>query len=103
MPDGTIAMDPQGTLWYRGLARKNEAKIENLLNTIFKTHDANRLVVGHTVSKKGIKLRANGKVIMIDVGMSKYYAGTAGCLLIVNGKYFAVYPEAVVELAVYNN
>ena len=40
---------------------------------------------------------------MIDVGLSKHYGGTAGCLVIKNGKYFAVYPEAVVELAIYNN
>ncbi len=99
MPDGTISMDPNGTLWYRGLTRKNEAKIENLLNTIFKTHDANRLVVGHTVSKKGIKLRADGKVIMIDVGLSKHYGGNAGCLVIENGKYFAVYLEEIIQLS----
>ena len=99
-PRESIAMHADGILWYRGLAKDNEMETEELLDTILETHDVNRIVVGHTVSKKGIQLRENETVIMIDVGISKYYGGPAACLVIENGKYFAVYPEEVVELAI---
>ena len=97
-PRDSLSMNPHGILWYRELSRGREIQLENLLSTIFKTHDANRIVVGHTVSKKGIQLRASGKIIMIDVGMSKYYGGTASCLVIEKGKLFSVSPDSTLEL-----
>ncbi|MCW8922674.1 MAG: hypothetical protein OQK69_03450 [Gammaproteobacteria bacterium] len=39
---------------------------------------------------------------MIDVGMSKHYGGPATCLLIENGKYFAVSPASTLELTIVN-
>lgn len=99
-PKKSISTNSEGPLWYRGFARKAEDEIEELLKTVFKTHGVKRIVVGHTVSKGGIRMRSGGRVIMIDVGMSKLYGGPAGCLTIENDKYYAVYPESRQELVV---
>ena len=89
-----VTTDPEGPLWYRGLALKDEEEVEEELESVFKTHAVERIVVGHTVSKGGIRLRAEDRVVMIDVGMSNCYGGPAGCLVIEKGKYFAVYPDS---------
>ncbi len=95
---GSFATDIDGPLWYRGLARKDEDEIATILETVFETHGVRRIVTGHTVSKGGIQRRAEGRVVMIDVGMSRHYGGPAGCLLIEDGKAYAVYPESTEEL-----
>ncbi len=51
---------------------------------------AKRIVVGHTVAQGGIRSRAGGMVIMIDVGMTAAYGGPAMCLVIENGSFFTV-------------
>ncbi|MFC1852276.1 metallophosphoesterase [candidate division CSSED10-310 bacterium] len=93
-----ISKDEAGPLWYRGLVYSEESALTKLLNPVRKFHQVRRIVVGHTVSKGGIRLRNNGRVIMIDVGMSKAYGGPAACLLIEHGQYFAVYPEVIQKL-----
>lgn len=99
-PKKSISMNPKGPLWYRGLALDDEEDIEELLKTLFETYGIRRIVVGHTGSKGGIRLRANGKVIMIDVGISNYYGGPAECLVIEKGKYFALNPKLRKELII---
>jgi hypothetical protein len=93
-----VAMDPNGPLWYRGLAVDDEKAVEEESSLVLKAYGAARIVVGHTVSKDAIKVRAGGRVIVIDVGMSAYYGGTATCLVIDNGKYFVVRPNSREEL-----
>lgn len=99
-PNKSMSRSSEGPLWYRGLAREAEDEIEELLKTVFKTHGVKRIVFGHSVSKGGIRMRSGGRLIMIDVGMSKIYGGPAGCLTIENDKYYAVYPESRQELVV---
>ena len=93
-------MNPDGVLWYRGFVLEDEDETEELLKIVLATHGVKRIVVGHTVSKGGIRFRAKGQVIMIDVGMSGYYGGPASCLLIEKARYYAVYPESKQELAI---
>lgn len=90
----SISTNPDGPLWYRGLALNDEKEVEELLKSVFETHGVKRIVVGHTVSKGGIRLRVEDQVIMIDVGMSKHYGGPAGCLVIEKGTYYSVDPES---------
>jgi hypothetical protein len=86
-----ILIDPFGPVWYRGLALRIEKELEKDLAPAFRTHKAKHIVIGHTVSSDGIKVRAGGRVIMIDVGMCEHYGGPAGCLVVDDGEYFAVY------------
>ena len=93
-------MDSMSPLWYRGLAvmeddDENCARLEQLLQSL----GASRIVVGHTVTKGGIRLRANGRVIMVDVGLSRYYVnGPPVCLLVEKGKLYEIGPGVRREL-----
>ena len=89
-----ITTNPDGPLWYRGLALKDEEELDEELKNVFKAHGVERIVVGHTVSKGRIRLRAEERIVMIDVGMSKCYGGPACCLVIEKGKYYSVSPES---------
>ncbi len=92
--------DPDGPLWYRGLAIPDEAELEKLLEPALKAHGAARMVVGHTVTRGEIAVRAGGRLVMIDVGMTRVYGGPAACLLMEKGKLFGVYPDKTRELPV---
>jgi hypothetical protein len=90
--DGTL-MASDGPLWSRDLALKKEQAEPPELKEILDAVGASRVVVGHTVQKDGIQMRCEGKIIMIDVGMSRTYVGGApACLLIERGELFVVTP-----------
>jgi hypothetical protein len=76
-----------------------------LLYLKFKKFGIQHIVIGHTVTpSQVIQLKADGGVIMIGVGMSKTNnpnkpeGGPAMCLLIENGKFYAVTSEEKKEL-----
>jgi len=85
-----MARDSNGPLWHRALARGDDASVSEQVKPIFKTHAVRHVVLGHTVSGRIIP-KAGGKVILIDVGMSKAYGGPAGCLIIEKGVFYANY------------
>ena len=85
-----MARDSNGPLWHRALARGDDASVSEQVKPIFKTHAVRHVVLGHTVSGRIIP-KAGGKVILIDVGMSKAYGGPAGCLVIEKGVFYANY------------
>lgn len=82
------AANSAGPLWYRGLALDDEEKVESVLDPFFKKNNAARIVIGHTIVKQRIQARAKGKVILIDVAMSRHYGGEALCLLVEEGKFY---------------
>lgn len=87
-----LARDSAGPLNYRGLAKNPEETVVQEMQAISKAYDVSRVVIGHTVSTNGIVSRANGQVIMIDVGMTKSFGGKAACLVI-EGKKVTVVTE----------
>ena len=58
---------------------------EDLTEALALAHDLGHTPFGRIIPKAG------GKVILIDVGMSKAYGGPAGCLVIEKGSFYAVY------------
>jgi hypothetical protein len=80
-----IADDPEGPLWYRGLAQGDEALLDAHVDHVLERFDVDHLVIGHTVTGGTVLTRHGGKVIMIDVGLSEVYGGTPACLIIENG------------------
>ena len=93
---GIASLDPKGPLWYRGFALNKATKASCL--SILKAYSANKMVVGHTVTKKGIQQRYDGHFIMIDVGLSKVYQGKPACLLVAKGKISVVTATGKKEL-----
>jgi hypothetical protein len=63
--EGGAAADPEGPLWYRGLAVDPEEGLLAHVDAVLAKHEAKRIVVAHTVEKSGIKPRFGGKVVMI--------------------------------------
>ena len=96
-----IVMDDEGPLWYRGMALlpENDRGMAALLPRVLATHQARHIVIGHT-PQVAVMPRFDGKVIVIDVGLSKPFDGPPAFLLIEDGKYFVVHRGRRIELPV---
>ena len=77
-----IGSASHGPLWYRGLARNDEASEQASLDAVLTHYDADRLVLGHTPDLNAITPRFGGKVVVIDTGISAHYGGHRSSLLI---------------------
>jgi hypothetical protein len=95
-PGETLAAGGDGPLWYRGLASEDEDAFEAKLEQILEEMKARAIVVAHTVTKTGrIQARFDGRVVMIDVGMSPAYRGALAALEITgDGTVAGLYPNA---------
>ncbi|MBK5290508.1 MAG: metallophosphoesterase [Acidobacteriia bacterium] len=70
------AMAEDGPLWHRGWAEGDEATLDAELTQVLAKYGATRMVVGHTITpSKQVSARFQGKLLMIDVGMSSAYGG----------------------------
>lgn len=85
-----FAMDPSGPLWDRTLALGDDEQVAAELTVALKRLGAAHMVIGHTVSRRGIVAAAGGRLIRIDVGLAGYYGGPAECLLIEKGAFYRV-------------
>jgi len=88
--EGGMAEDPEGPLWYRGLADEPESALTGLVDRVLKTHEAHHLVIGHT-PMPAVLPRFGGKVITIDVGLSRVYGGPPALLIIEDSKFYALH------------
>lgn len=90
---GGIVTDEQGPLWYAGLAKGDEPKMEPLVDALLKHFDVDRIVVGHTYADGAVMPRFGGKVIMVDAGISRVYDNVAkiACLEIDKGQPYALH------------
>lgn len=68
-------MDPEGPLWYRGLATLPEDALPQI-EAMLRHYGAQRFVTGHTPQPGRITARFGGRAFLIDTGMlSSYYKG----------------------------
>ncbi|HSM76675.1 MAG TPA: metallophosphoesterase, partial [Bryobacteraceae bacterium] len=98
--EGGMAKDPEGPLWYRGMARGNEEQLMPHLDAVLAKWQARRMVVGHTFADGAVTPRFGGKVLMVDVGLSRLYDqfSRLACLVIENGKPYALHRANRLEL-----
>jgi hypothetical protein len=92
-------IDPEGPLWFRGLAMGSSEDLEAPLSKLLKRYSASRFVVGHSVMANGrIGQRFDGRVVLIDTGMltSFFPGGRGSALEIVNGELRAIYDDGTV-------
>ena len=94
-----MASDDEGPLWYRGLAQGPEASLTEHVEQVLKNYDARHMVIGHTV-RAAVLPRFGGRVITIDVGLSKVYGGPPALLIIESGKYYALHRGRKLDLPV---
>ncbi len=89
--DRGILDDPRGPLWYRGMAGVAPATPVETVDAILANRGAKHVVIGHTPTGGAIWPRLDGRVIMIDTGMSAAYGGPIAWLEITRDGRFAGY------------
>jgi hypothetical protein len=97
---GGVLTDEEGPLWYRGLATGEEARMAPLVDDLLEAFDVDRIVVGHTYAQAAITPRFGGKVVLIDIGLSRVYdnVGKLGCLEIEGERVTAIHRGQKLEL-----
>jgi TPR repeat protein len=97
---GGAATDEDGPLWFRGLAKDDEQTLTPLVDQLLKHFDVDRIVIGHTYAQAAITPRFGGKVVMIDIGLSRVYdnIGKVGCLEIDGDHALAIHRGQKLEL-----
>lgn len=96
-PLDALAGVEDGPLWYRGLAREDEAIFAPELAAILDAVQARAIVIGHTPTEDGrIRARFGGRVVQIDTGMltSVYKGGRPSALEIAGDKWTAIYEDS---------
>ena len=99
-PLASLAARENGPLWYRGLAKEDEATLLPSVERVLQLLGARAVVVGHSVTGTGrITPRLGGRVIGIDVGMSESYGGNLAALEVKpDGSIAALYPDKREEI-----
>ncbi|MFB3827033.1 MAG: metallophosphoesterase [Bryobacteraceae bacterium] len=96
--EGGMVMDPEGPFWWRGLAQDDERKLETHLNGVLERLEASCMIVGHTVTKGYVTPRFDGRVLLLDTGISRSYGSRPACLLVESGRRFAIHRGAKILL-----
>lgn len=90
--DTAAANDPLGPLWYRGLSDVEETcQTQQQLEALLAARQAKRIVVAHTPNAGVVLARYDGRVIMVDVGLSAYYGGARAALIIEGDRISAMH------------
>jgi hypothetical protein len=97
--EGGMVKDPDGPLWYRGLA-SGDVALEPLVEKIRKNFGVERIVISHTYAEAAITPRFDRKVILIDIGLSRVYdgIGKVGCLVIEGDQVYVLHRGTRLEL-----
>ncbi|KAI8615286.1 hypothetical protein BC830DRAFT_1123407 [Chytriomyces sp. MP71] len=84
---------PRGPLWYRGYALEEEEEVCTELKAALALLSAKRMVIGHTpqLATGEILSRCDGRVFVIDVGITTRYGGNCAALEIVEDTVTALY------------
>jgi hypothetical protein len=91
--DGWTVVNPEGALWYRGLATEPDDAAGGPFAALLARYGATRFVTGHTPQQTArITARFGGRAILIDTGMlAAYYKGRPAALEIAGNKLTAIY------------
>ena len=100
--DPAILEDQVGPLWYRGLTEETEISTLDVAAAL-KAYGVKRIIIGHTPNLSGIKVLHQGRVVMIDTGLSHSYGGTHSFLSIEGAAIYAHDGDKVTELKVTEN
>lgn len=91
-----IVYDSKGPLWYRDLATREEGEIRGDLDRILENLGAKSMVIAHTFYRGNgmspvvsplFMSRFDGRLWIIDTGISEFYGGVNSALIIERGKF----------------
>ena len=88
---GGLALAEDGPLWYRGLAQGNQRDLLPNVEAALANYGVKRIVIGHTPTAGTVMPRFGGRVLVIDVGLSKYYGSRLACLVIENDEPYTLH------------
>ncbi|KAJ3567473.1 hypothetical protein NP233_g6342 [Leucocoprinus birnbaumii] len=74
--------DANGPVWYRGWALGDEETVCEEVESVLARTGTRRMIMGHTPDFNNIVSRCNGKIIIIDTGISHAYGGVLSALSI---------------------
>ncbi|KAI0300881.1 Metallo-dependent phosphatase-like protein [Russula brevipes] len=85
MPSSTTPEEDElygsnGPLWYRGWALNDEEEVCREVGGVLEQTGTRRMIMGHTPDFEKIVSRCNGKIIIIDTGISHAYGGALSAL-----------------------
>ena len=95
---GGMATDEEGPLWYTGLLKSEEGPLWRHVDTMLANFGVTRIVVSHLTTAGAVMPRFEGKVIGIDVGLSRVYGGPPACLLVESGRFYVIHRGSKLEL-----
>jgi len=72
-----------GPLWFRGWALDSDKEVCSSVDAVLKKTGVRRMIMGHTPDFQKIVSRCDGKIIIIDTGISHAYGGALSALSIV--------------------
>ncbi|KAK0469706.1 Metallo-dependent phosphatase-like protein [Desarmillaria tabescens] len=96
--DGTTSNECQltaddGPLWYRDWALNSEKEVCAKVDAVLKNTGTRRMVMGHTIQEvTEITARCDGKILLIDTGMSSAYNDGKTGLLSALSIYYTLSP-----------
>lgn len=90
LAEGDIVTGSDGPLWYRGLAQDTAEVTPEYVDQLLKAYEVKRIVIGHTPTAGAVLTRFDGKVVMVDVGLSAVYGGRRASLVIDRGDAYAI-------------
>jgi len=82
-----ILVNRSGPLWYRDLALAKEEEFKPIVDRILSNLNAIHMVMGHTVQINKIVSRFDGRIWLIDSGISDLYGGNLKALIIEKGNF----------------
>ena len=95
--DSWVVVNPEGALWYRGLATDEDDPNGGPFAALLAKYGAKRFVTGHTPQQPNYRItpRFGGRAILIDTGMlASYYKGRPAALEILGDKLTAIYVDS---------
>jgi hypothetical protein len=98
--DSWLVVNPEGALWYRGLATEPDDPSGGPYTALLTKYGARRFVTGHTPqANRSINMRFGGRAVLIDTGMlASYYKGRASALEIDGDKLTAIYEDGRITI-----
>lgn len=74
--------EADGPVWYRGWATEPDSFVCPAVEGVLAKTGVRRLIMGHTPNFENMVSRCDGKIIIIDTGISKAYGGVLSALSI---------------------
>lgn len=86
-----LSTQPDGPLWYRGLAVHEASEELEPLKAMLEFYGAEHIVIGHTPTGGAILPRFDRRVIRADVGISSWYNQALANVLQEDGELYAMH------------